>query len=354
MGIIFARWWTAPLDIEDDMTERKAPKVSVWMPAYFAEAYIAEAIESILMQKTDYPFEIVINDDCSGDGTWNVISRYAEEYPDIISAKRNEKNLGLCANVLDTKRRCRGEYIINCSADDYWIDENKIQKQADFLESHPDYIGVGTKVEMRYGRSKTAHASYPVKSCLGKDFTIEAYNRNINLPSHGFMVRNFFGDPEKKELIDRVYSLADSIDDVFDPVLFLQFGRIFIMEEATCVYRVEPEKKAKHNFNSTNSPLKKASIIVDAYNKMEALGFPGLDLRTRYVVSMNIAILSGLTSFKMKKVRELYRSIPEKYRKPFRDSVAYHCAFFGVWETGTRQWKRRKKRNQAKKEQSEQ
>lgn len=326
------------------------PTVSVWIACYYAGEYIAEAIESVLSQRTEYAYEIVINDDCSGDNSWEVISEYVKKYPDIISAKRNESNLGLCANVLATKLRCKGQFIVNLSADDYWIDENKIQKQVDFLISHPNYVGVGSKVEIRYGRSGVASSSYPKEKHLGRDYTVSDYNNNVNLPSHGFMMRNIFQDQVNRPVVDKVYSLVDSIDDLFDPVLYLQFGKIFIMPDATCVYRVEPVKEGKHNFNSKNSPIVKASILIDGYNKMDAIQFEGVDLRKRYTVSMNVAILWGLAKGKMKEAKALYQTIPEKYRHPFYNSVAFHCLFFGVIKAGFHQVINRINRSKAIKE----
>ncbi len=320
------------------------PLVSVWMAAYYVGDYIGQAIESILCQKTDYPYEIVINDDCSGDNTWQVISDYAEKYPDIIRAKRNEQNLGLSANVLDTKTRCRGKYIVNLSGDDYWIDENKIQKQADFLESHPDYVGVGSKVEIRYGDATEAASSYPNESVLGGDYTLAHYNANVNLPSHGFMIRNIFSDPDKRARIEAVYGVSSTVDDLFDPVLFLEFGKIYIMKEATCVYRTVVDTKGKHNFNSTRTPLKKTVTILEGYNALASLQLPGVDLRRRYVVIFNHIVLACLASRKFGEIGRLYRTVPREYR-----NIKWAC-FCGVWSTAFRTIGRKIKRRRAKKQ----
>ncbi len=318
------------------------PLVSVWMAAYYAGEYIGEAIESILMQKTDYPYEIVINDDCSGDNTWEVISDYAARYPDVIRAKRNEHNLGLSANVLDTKTRCRGKYIVNLSGDDYWIDPYKIQKQADFLESHPDYVGVGSKVEIRYDRATEAAASYPHASCLGTDYTLAHYNANVNMPSHGFMIRNIFADSEKRERVEEVYGVSSAVDDLFDPVLFLEFGKIFILKEATCVYRTTASTKGKHNFNSTRTPLKKCLTILEGYNALASLQMPGVDLRQRYISIMKLIVLGGIGSLKFGAIRAAYRSIPPQYQHIKRDCAA------GIFRTACNTVRRKLRRRKAK------
>lgn len=311
--------------MEKAMSTTEKPLVSVWMAAYYAGDHIAQGIESILMQETDYPYEIVINDDCSGDNTWEVVSQYAAKYPDIIRAKRNEKNLGLCANVLDTKLRCKGKYIVNLSGDDYWIDKKKIQKQADFLESHPDYVAVGSKVELRYDDEQEAFSSYPWESNLGKDYTLEGYNQDKRLPSHGLMVRNVFADPEKKPIIEKVYGVSSTVDDLYDPVLYLQFGKIYIMPEATCVYRNVKNKKGKHNFNSSKKVLDRVTMILDGYNSLETLQLPGVDLKVRIKDVFNLIVLDRLTHLDFKTIRKTYRTIPLRYRKPWYKSVGMMC-----------------------------
>lgn len=323
--------------------EKNEILVSVWMAAYYAGEHIAQGIESILMQETDYPYEIVISDDCSGDNTWEVVSEYAAKYPHLIRAVRNEQNLGLSKNVLGTKKRCRGKYIVNLSGDDYWIDKHKIQKQVDFLESHPEYIGVGSKVEMRYDDATEAFSSYPRETELGKEFTVDSYNRGVNLPSHGFMMHNIFADEQKKPVIDKVYAVSSAIDDLYDPILYLQFGRIFIMKEATCVYRVAGAKAGRHNFNSARKPVEKALMILDGYTRLESLQMENVDLSKRFRSTFDLVILNSILLRDFKLIGKTYKQLPARYRKPWFKSVGFRCAF-SVWPTGFRFLKNRLKK----------
>lgn len=336
------------LQVDRKKMERKENAlVSIWMPTYCAGEYVREALESILTQETDYRYEIVISDDCSKDNTWEIISEYAEKYPDIISAARNETNLGLSKNVLKTKMGCKGKYIVNLSGDDYWIDRKKIQKQADFLEEHSDYVGVGTQVEIRYNNLKKASSSYPAHSELGKDFTKESYNRGVNLPSHGFMIRNIFADPEKKALIDKVYGVSATVDDLYDPVLYLEFGKIFIMKEASCVYRVPIDKNGEYNFNSMTKPLEKAMMLLEGYSNLEKLKMEGVDLKKRFCSVFNLVILNGIRSGNFKSIGQAYERIPLRYRKPWYGGVAVKCAF-SVWHSGFKHLKERLRKMKSK------
>lgn len=116
----------------------RRPKVSVHMPAYNHEPYIAEAIESALAQKTNFPFEIVIGEDCSTDGTRAVAREYARRYPNQVVLLENAKNLGIWENDQKVLRACRGEYIAWLESDDYWCSDTKLQRQVDLLDSQPD------------------------------------------------------------------------------------------------------------------------------------------------------------------------------------------------------------------------
>ena len=126
-------------EISDPAVLSKNPLVSVHMITYNHEKYIAQAIESALMQKTNFDYEIVIGEDCSTDKTRKIVDTYAKKYPDKIKLILNEKNIGMIPNFIKTLNMCRGKYIAMLEGDDYWTDPYKLQKQVDFLETNPDY-----------------------------------------------------------------------------------------------------------------------------------------------------------------------------------------------------------------------
>ena len=115
------------------------PFLSIVCVTYNHEQYIARAIEGFLMQKTTFPVEILIGEDCSTDRTREICIEYQKKYPEKIKLFLREKNLGAMANHLSVIEECRGKYVANCEGDDYWTDPLKLQKQVDFLETHPDY-----------------------------------------------------------------------------------------------------------------------------------------------------------------------------------------------------------------------
>ena len=115
--------------------------VSIHCLAYNHERYIAEAIEGFLMQKTSFAFEVLIHDDASTDHTADIIRKYEKEYPDIIKPiyqKENQysKHISIFRNY--QLPRLKGKYYAICEGDDYWTDPDKLQKQFEAMEEHPE------------------------------------------------------------------------------------------------------------------------------------------------------------------------------------------------------------------------
>jgi glycosyltransferase involved in cell wall biosynthesis len=118
------------------------PLVAVWMVTYNHESYIAQAIESILLQKTNYDFKIYIGEDCSNDTTSKICQEYKKKHPDKIELILHEKNIGANANGIFMYEHCfksGAKYIALCEGDDYWTDPLKLQKQVDFLSANLDF-----------------------------------------------------------------------------------------------------------------------------------------------------------------------------------------------------------------------
>ena len=123
---------------KDDINK---PVVSICCAAYNHENFISEAIESFLMQETDFPFEVLINDDCSTDSTANIIRDYEKKYPNIIKPiyqKENRYSKGIIISSTFNIPRAKGKYIAFCEGDDYWTDKNKLQIQTDEMKKYPN------------------------------------------------------------------------------------------------------------------------------------------------------------------------------------------------------------------------
>jgi glycosyltransferase involved in cell wall biosynthesis len=118
-----------------------SPMVDVAIVTYNHEKYIAQAIESVLMQKTDFKVRMIIGDDCSSDKTQEIIKEFSQKYPDYIKTILYDKHIGIFSKDrvgIKVLEQCTAKHIALLDGDDYWTDPNKLQKQVNFLESHPD------------------------------------------------------------------------------------------------------------------------------------------------------------------------------------------------------------------------
>lgn len=112
--------------------------VSVLMITYNHERYVSKAIESVLMQKTNFEVELIIGEDCSSDMTMKICQKYALKFPSVRLLPI-EPNQGFMSNFIRTLQACTGKYAAILEGDDYWIETDKLQKQVNFLETNPDY-----------------------------------------------------------------------------------------------------------------------------------------------------------------------------------------------------------------------
>ena len=128
--------------IDTWLNAKEKPVVSFACVTYMHASYILDTLYGFVKQQTNFPFEIVCYDDCSSDGTREIIQAFASRYPKIVRTvfpKKNQRSLGIKPLFDILIPLCRGRYIAACEGDDYWSDPQKIQKQADFLERHMEY-----------------------------------------------------------------------------------------------------------------------------------------------------------------------------------------------------------------------
>lgn len=115
-------------------TTEKIPKVSVCVMTYNQDKYIHQCLQSIVDQKTDFDFEVIVGDDCSTDNTRAIIENFAKNYPNQIVPIYHAKNTGIVGNYLAVHRRAQGEYVCHVDGDD-WISPEKLTKQAAYLDN---------------------------------------------------------------------------------------------------------------------------------------------------------------------------------------------------------------------------
>lgn len=125
-----------------------SPKVSICVQTYNHAAHIGQCLDGMLMQQTGFPFEIILGEDESNDGTREICQEYSSRFPNKINLylrsrkdviKINGRSTGRY-NFIQNFKACKGEYIALCEGDDYWTDKEKLQSQVDFLDNNPEYV----------------------------------------------------------------------------------------------------------------------------------------------------------------------------------------------------------------------
>jgi len=134
---------------KNNLSPTVVPLVSIWMLTYNHQDYIQQAIDSVMMQKTSFPYRLYIGEDCSTDNTRNICIKYAEKYPGKISLYLNKENniVKNAQKIYDECFESGAKYIAMLEGDDYWTDPYKLQKQVDFLESKHEFSLCATRYD---------------------------------------------------------------------------------------------------------------------------------------------------------------------------------------------------------------
>ncbi|WP_310557101.1 glycosyltransferase [Flavobacterium sp.] len=205
--------------------------VSVSMITYNHELYLKQAIASVLMQETDFEYELVIANDNSPDNSDEIIREFIKSDPNGHKIKylHRKENLGMMPNFIDLVKNCNGKYIAICEGDDYWTDKKKLQKQIDFLEKNKGYVICYHEVDIEknnviiadnltYGNRKTT----TIKNLAKRNY--------IHTCSVVYKNNLFDSFPE--------YFHSTPIGDYFLHMLNARYGKLYCIKEKMAVYRV--------------------------------------------------------------------------------------------------------------------
>lgn len=204
-------------------------KLSVWVTAFNHEKYISQCLDSVLMQKTDFDYEIILGEDCSKDKTREIVKSYKEKYPDKITLFLPEKNIGMMNMDIATKKLCKGKYLALLNGDDYWTDDNKLQMQCNLLDSEPGTVMCYHKATVVNEDTGYSFETYfgEIDNELPLESLLNGYNP-VMTPT--VMVRNIF------ELEDWYADLPYGDMPLY--MLLAQKGKIRYIDKNMSVYRI--------------------------------------------------------------------------------------------------------------------
>lgn len=206
------------------------PKVSILCITFNQSDFIEQTLDGFLSQVTDFSYEIIIHDDCSTDGTTDIVKRYAKKYPEKIRLYLETENQYSKHNfefIKDMFVNAKGKYIATCEGDDYWTDNKKLQKQVDFLDKNDDYVIAFHTTEVIYEDSKGKSYEYPdVKD--ESWYTLEQLFTINYIPTASVMYR-------KQDYTTFVSDMMPG--DWYTHLFHAQFGEIKFFDEQMSVYR---------------------------------------------------------------------------------------------------------------------
>jgi glycosyltransferase involved in cell wall biosynthesis len=177
------------------------------------------------MQKTNFEFEVIIADDASTDNTQEIIKEYTSKYPKIFKSTLRKKNIGAIENSVDALRRAKGKYIALCEGDDYWTSSNKLQIQADFLDSHQDHALCFHPVKIAYEDNSITDEIFPDRT---NGFSAKELLRSNFVQTNSVMYRK----QDYTQIPTGILPL-----DWYLHLYHAQFGKIGFINNVMSVYR---------------------------------------------------------------------------------------------------------------------
>jgi glycosyltransferase involved in cell wall biosynthesis len=207
-------------------------KLSVMVITYNHERFLAQALESIFAQRVNFEYEIIVGEDCSTDGTREVLNSLCRRYPGRIVSLFRERNMGAMKNLQDTLAACQGQYIALLEGDDFWICDDKLQRQIDFLDTNPDCAISCHRARFLDEMDAAKHTLYP---------TLPAGAYTLDQLLGGNFVMTCTAVCRRKYL-DRLpdWFLDLSLGDWPLFALLATRGSINLMDDVMATYRVHP------------------------------------------------------------------------------------------------------------------
>ena len=283
-------------------------KVSVIMTCYNQENYIKKAIDSVLSQNVDFGYEIIISDDCSKDSTPEILKVYQAQHPDKIRLVLRDKNVGISRNWYEALCLAKGEYVTTLEGDDYWISDDKLQKQADFLDSHSEFAGVTHRRNIVDDNGKIYNFFTADMSPKNNMVTFKNLSKGVIFPYNSCMHRNFFPSLGEKEY--NFVTHNRSIADFPLTMLVLKHGNVHVLQDIMSVYRIAGDTKKEQSYTSTHGTIKQFEDMVDVLNICHDYGFPKFNFGFAYASWSFMPCLELVLAKKIRDIFKILKMIP--------------------------------------------
>ncbi len=289
-------------------------QVTILCITYNHGPYIRNTLEHFVNQRVNFKYEILIHDDASTDSTADIIREYAEKYPDVfvpILQTENQYSKGVPI-IAKLYPKARGKYLAICEGDDFWPDLDKLQKQFDFLESHPEYSAVAGVTEFFDDNGNVTRVPVPSPEFVNKDVSEIGFLSNPaeSIATNTLMVRT---SSLKSPGFIRANEDSPKVGDILLMLKILEDGKLYVMPDVF-QHHLDQTRANASNYNSIFDWKQKFSHVVTILNVIEKYFEKPHDLTKWFKPTLLSAyILSGRSGTKAE-FMEIYRQAPEKYQ----------------------------------------
>lgn len=284
--------------------------LSVIMITYNHELYIRQAIESVINQKVDFEYEILVGDDASTDHTVRVVSELCEEYPNRIRLIANEVNVGASKNLYNLFMMARGKYVTRLEGDDYWEITPNLQKSIDFLESNEQYIGI-SRANKNYSEIRDEIVSISHNPKLeNNEATYDTWKKCIGIGTP--IYRNIYKNT--KEDFTVMYKACRMATESVLGFILMTHGKVYITDEPWEIKRCDRIPSAS-NYNTIFSRLDIAKELVTIWDVLENM-YPQYDYRWRKKGPLLMLLYECKSNKKMDLFQSFIIKMDMKYKVP--------------------------------------
>jgi glycosyltransferase involved in cell wall biosynthesis len=247
--------------VNQESSSSAKPLLSICCIAYNHEKFIKDALEGFLLQKTDFPIEIIIQDDASTDNTAEIIRSFQGLYPGLVNSilqQENQFSKGLSFVLKNVYGAAQGKYIALCEGDDYWTDPLKLQKQVDFMEAHPECSLCCHKVQVKYEGNEEKNHLFPDLEGDQIFTRDEMYQKYISATCSVMF---------RREKIDELISFLDGfkVGDMPLYSFYLQFGKFGYIDQVMATYRKHEDSYWHPHYQEYRFP-----VLFDTFTKIKS------------------------------------------------------------------------------------
>ena len=277
------------------------PLVSVISLTFNQEKYIKDCIEGILAQQTDFPIEVLVFDDASTDHTSDILRLYAKNYPTIIkptiySENNFSRGLGF-VGLYEGFEKAQGKYIAICEGDDFWTDPNKLQRQVNYMESHPDCYFTFHRSSTKWEGKGDCPYNYETQKVCDRDYTSSELLEEWIVPFASVLFRT---EITKYPIKNRKAFFSG------DDILYYQaaeYGKIHGMSAEMSVYRIYQKSISRND----QQMIHRLKVYPEHYINIY-LNFPSIDRKKlRHRIAVQIYHRMNVTSSLWERTKDWFR-----------------------------------------------